>query len=101
MALSYPYRDPFLGSLITQQNEDDALASIGTYGVFDDPTMETLVPLRAYILCCIGNVKAPDDMFSVKHRLYAKEFDAALATARSKVNTAAAVPVFSVAIERG
>ena len=100
-SLSYSYSDPFLKNLVNAAQEDKAIADIATYGtVFTDAQLETLVPLRTMIICCQESVKAADDIFSVKLKLYAKEFDTALAIARSKSPTGVTQSILSIALER-
>lgn len=100
-SLSYVYNDPFLKGLVSQRNEDDALASLATMGSFTDVQLETLVPLRSYILCCIDSVKAPDDIFATKKKYFEKELTDAIALARI-VPAVEGTPslIFTMAIER-
>lgn len=98
--MDYLYRDGYLKDLVTQTNEDDAVASIATYGTFTPTQLEQLVPLRSYVLCCIDNVKAPDDIFATKKKMYEKEFTDALAVAKTKGASGASVSIFSIPISR-
>jgi len=98
--MDFIYRDSFLATLVTQTNENDAVASIATYGSFTEMQLEQLVPLRTYVLCCIDNVKAPDDIFATKKKMYEKEFVDALSIAKTKDATGATVSIFSIPISR-
>ena len=99
--MNYPYNDPLLKSLVKTSDEDSAMASIATYGDFSDANLEILVPLRAYILVCIANMKASDDLFSAKLKAFQREFDNALAVARTKSKVGVQQSCFSVGIARG
>ena len=100
MSLSYTYRDPFLADLVSQQNEDTAIADIAAIADFKDSDLETLVPYRAYVLCCIDNVKESQDIFATKKKMYEKEFSDALLLARSKDIAGVTRSLFSIPIER-
>ena len=100
MALSYVYKDPYLSTLVSQQNEDTAVADLAALGDFKDADLETLVPYRAYVLCCIDNVKDAQDVFATKKKMYEKEFDDALILARTKDKVGVARSIFSIPIER-
>lgn len=100
MALSYIYKDSYLQNLVTQQNEDDAVTSIATYGTFTDTQLEMLVPIRAYILCCIDNVKAGDDIFAVKKKFYEQELKTAIEAFKAQSATTSQASLFSIPIER-
>lgn len=94
------YKDPFLKGLVNATNEEDAAAAVATYGSFTDTQVEQLTILKAYCLCCIGNVKAPDDIFNIKFKMYQKEFNDALQIAKAKSPTGVAKTLFSIPISR-
>jgi len=98
--MDYQYKDPFLATLVTQTNEDVAVADLAALGDFKQADLDTLVPYRAYVLCCIDSMKAPDDVFSVKKKAYEKEFSDALILARTKDKVGVARSIFSIPIER-
>jgi hypothetical protein len=98
--LSLSYKDPYLMSLVTQTNEDDAIADVATYGTFTDAQGESLAVLRAYIRCCIDSVKAPDDIFATKKKMYEAELKTALEIAKSTVVSGVTPSIFSIPIER-
>ena len=97
---SLTYKDPFLAKLVSTQNEDDAAANVASLGEFPDSVVEQLTILRAYVLCCGDNVKAQDDIFSVKMKFYKTEYESALALARSKTKTGVTQSIFSIPIGR-
>jgi len=98
--MDYSYKDPYLSTLVSQMNEDTAIADLLALGDFKQADLDTLVPYRSYILCCIDNMKAPDDVFSIKKKAYEREFSDALILARTKDKVGVTRSIFSVGIER-
>ena len=99
--MQYSYADPLLKGLVTQTNEDMAIADILAFNPdFSDDDLEGIIPYRAYILCCIDNMKDSQDMFSAKKKAYEKELYAAVNLARTKNKVGVTQSVFSIAIGR-
>jgi hypothetical protein len=99
--LSYTYTDPLLKGLVSQNNEDVAVADVAAFNAnFTDNDLAGIIPYRAYVLACIDNVKDAQDMFATKKKFYEKEFDSAVALARSRDKTGVAKSIFSISIER-
>jgi hypothetical protein len=101
MALQYVYSDNYLKNLVSQSDEDMAIADVkATDPNFSDSDLEGIVPFRAYIYCCISNVKSIDDPFGVRKGYYEKELAAAIEIARTRNKAGVPQSVFSIAIGR-
>lgn len=89
MAIIYSYLDPYLGNLVTEALETEAINDITEiYASFSADWLAKLVPLRAYILLCTRNQTQPDDVYSLKLATYRKEFQAQLDSAKASTTDA-------------
>jgi hypothetical protein len=96
------YSDAYLARFVTPEIEARAESEIATHGTFSDEWVDRLLPPQAYVIICLEQQGAPDDMFSAKLKSYQKELDRLLSYARTATPDADGnVPaVFSVPIER-
>ena len=104
MAIIYSYLDPYLGNLVTEALETEALGDLAEiYADFSADWLEKLVPLRAYILLCTRNQTQADDVYSLKLATYRREFEAQLASAKASTTdsvTGLSLNPFTMRIER-
>lgn len=83
MPLIYTYPDAYLGPLITEAREAQALEDIAILGDFPASHKKRLVVLRAYIITAMESKRTPDDLFTEKLKDYRKEFADFLPVARA------------------
>lgn len=94
------YSDKFLVGLITEEIELRASEDVASFGAFDADWNERMVVVRAYLIACMENVKAQDDIFNTKFKLYQKEFDMLMQKARTTNSAASSVSPLTIAISR-
>lgn len=96
------YNDAYLARFVTEEIKTRAAAEIETHGEFPDEWVDRLLPPQAYIIVCLEQQGAPDDMFSAKLKSYQKEFDRLLAYARQAVPDpdGNVRPIFGIPMER-
>ena len=85
----YTYTDSYLKNRVTEDIEATAMEEIDAIREFpDDPIdwREKLVVLRTYILSCLEQTSASDDVFAVKLTHYRKEYDSTLSRAHAAAN---------------
>jgi hypothetical protein len=85
MPLAYTYPDAYLEVFCTEDRETRAIAEIDLLAgerTFSAEWTEKLVILQTYIIACIENQAAMEDLFDVKLKLYRDEL--ALQLARAK-----------------
>jgi hypothetical protein len=100
--LTYP--DAYLAKFCTTEREDRAFSDVDTAGTFAAEWRNRLATLRCYIIACLENQSAPDDLFTAKLKSYRAEYDALLAQAKAATPDAVTgLPAtsFSVALDRG
>jgi hypothetical protein len=100
----YTYSDSYLKSLVTEEIEARALADVNAMGDYSNAQKYRLVPLRAYIIVCLENVAANDDVFSVKLKEYLSQYKEAYNLAKAEANKASTesgyIPMFGIGISR-
>jgi hypothetical protein len=92
MALTYAYPDAYLVPFCTEDREDRATADVTLMAgdrTFSADWTEKLVIIQTYIIACIENQAAIDDLFDVKLKLYRDELDIQLARAREAADETA------------
>lgn len=99
--LAYP--DAYLAKFCTQTREDRAYEDVDALGTFSETWRDKLTTIRCYIIACLENQAAPDDLFTAKLKSYRSEFDSLLAQARAATPDAEglAPPMYSIPLERG
>jgi len=107
MALTLDYPDAYLARFCTDEREARAYADVdllNTGNPFSTQWRDTLARLRCYIIACIENQAAPDDLFTSKLKSYRSEFDSAYGQAVAAADAAADSPnsalFFAIPIER-
>jgi hypothetical protein len=71
-------------------------------GTFNTEWRNRLTVLRCYVIACLENQAAPDDLFTAKLKSYRAEYDAELVRARAAQPDASAsgALIFSIPLER-
>jgi len=95
--------DGYLDREIDQATIDAATSDIETRypDIVDAYYKQKLIDLRVYLLICLANQTAADDLYTAKYKLYSKEFDATLKAAQSSIAKVNNNALFSIHIERG
>ena len=97
------YTDAYLSRLISDEIEARARAEVALLdpdSTFSESWSDTLARLKAYVIVCIENQAAPDDLFTAKLKSYRAEFDAALARAQLDAEVIDGPLLFTLPIER-
>ena len=94
MALALDYPDAYLARFCTDDREARAFAEVDLISASKDLTYSTdwrnkCAQLKTYVLACLENQGAPDDLFASKLKSYQAEFTAAVARADSDANATA------------
>lgn len=111
MALTLDYPDAYLARFCTDDREARALADVDLMPTFtatwSDAGAKTswrakVGRIKCYILACIENQAAPDDLFSAKLKSYRSELESvsALAEAARTASTGGSGLLFAVPLER-
>jgi hypothetical protein len=110
MATTYTYPDAYLARFCTEDRETRALADVVLWAAntpnaaFDDDWTERLVILQTYVIACLENQAATDDLFTAKLKEYRKELDAqlprALAAAAEAGDVVGGFGLYSIPLER-
>jgi hypothetical protein len=103
----YTYTDAYLKGRITEDIESRAIEEVDAIRLFPETPVDwrgKLIVLRAYILACLEQSAAADDVFAAKLKAYKLEWESTLAqatTAANAVKDADYKPVLSISLERG
>jgi len=107
---TYTYPDAYLAKFCTDDRETRALADVDLWAAgtpddaFSADWTERLTILQTYIIACLENQAAPDDLFAAKLKEYRKELDAQIPRAVSAAAAAGSVVggfgLYSVPLER-
>lgn len=109
MALALDYPDAYLARFCTDEREARAFAEVDAIEPFTldwtDAAAKALwrdqcARAKCYVIACLENQAAPDDLFTVKLKAYRAEFDSLLARAQAAVPNPSGALVFSVPLER-
>lgn len=100
--MSAIYNDAYLSRFVTAEIETRASAEIATHGTFLQEWIDRLLPPQAYVIICLEQQGAPDDMFSAKLKSYQKELDRLIGYARTATPDLDGniPPVFGVTLDR-
>jgi len=104
MALQLDYPDAFLSRFCSDDREARAFAEVDQIAgdtPFVDEWRNKLARLRCYVIACLENQAAPDDLFTAKLKSYRAEFDSVLAQAKDSVTSGSGSVLFSIPLERG
>lgn len=109
MALSLDYPDAYLEKFCTEDRESRAFDEVDLLATakgltFSNTWRDRLAQLKCYMLACIENQGAVDDLFTAKLKSYRSEYDAATASAeydaRQTAEETESALFFSVPIDR-
>lgn len=105
MALLYEYPDEYLQPFCTEDREARAIEEVEFLAgdrTFDADWTEKLVILQTYIIACIENQAAKDDLFDVKLKLYRDEMAVQLPRAQAAADATADVvgTVYTIPVRR-
>jgi len=95
----YNYTDGYL--MPDDERELRALADINKIGITDAFYLEKLVILKTYLIVCLEDQSAPDDLFNQKLKHYQSEYDKVLQEALANKNAAIGAGVWYVPLGRG
>lgn len=104
MALALEYPDAYLARFCTDDREARAFSDVDEVAgdaPFPAPWRDRLARLRCYVLACMENQAAPDDLFTAKLKSYRAEYDATLAQAQDAIANTDQALVFVLPVERG
>lgn len=108
---TYTYPDAYLQPYCTDAREARAIEDVAVYSAqlpegqeFSADWTERLVITQCYILACIENQGAPEDLFTAKLKTYREQFGIllpqAVAAAAKEADTPGGFGLFSVPLER-
>jgi hypothetical protein len=102
MSTDLIYPDAYLAKFCTADREERAFADVDREGTFNTEWRNRLTVLRCYVIACLENQAAPDDLFTAKLKSYRAEYDAELVRARAAQPDASAsgALIFSIPLER-
>jgi hypothetical protein len=107
MPLAYTYPDAYLEVFCTEDRETRAIAEVELLAgdrTFSAEWTEKLVILQTYIIACIENQAALEDLFDVKLKLYREELALQLSRAKEAADEAAEETgpnnIYTFAVER-
>lgn len=100
MALELDYQDEYLRRVCTDERESRAFAEVDGIGTFATAWRNKLARLRCYMIACVENQAAPDDLFAAKYKLYSAEFASQVELAKDAIEPGSGGFLFSIPVER-
>jgi hypothetical protein len=104
----YVYPDAYLARFCNQDREDRALADVAVMAgsrTFSADYIERLTILQAYVISCLENQAADDDLFTTKLKTYREQLQLVLSQAildaDATAETTGGFSLFAVPLERG
>lgn len=107
MPTVYTYPDAYLAKFCTEARETRAIADVDVMEgsrTFSNDWKQRLTILQCYILACLENQAAPEDLFAEKLKAYREQLNIALpqaiAAADAAANVNGGLSLFSIPLER-